>query len=513
MATPPFILRTTLLTLSFLCLLSPPVHSAELRAGFAERDITPEIPDSWADLDGNAQFDPDIDSWVDGNGNGEFDAVWMAGFQNNRPAQGVELPLKAVATVLDDGEQRLAIVAADTIGLMRAFVEDLRSHVPEELGLDYVMVHATHNHEGPDTQGLWGASPLSSGVDDAYLRFLRDEMIGALTDATLALEPATLHMAEFPNPPQTPVRDARKPSVVDDAVRVLALQSRNGALLGTIVNFGIHVELAWDQNLLLTSDVAGYLRDGISNGMRDDGSLLKKGIGGTTLWLTGNIGGLMTSGPGEWVEDPFSGERITEAGHGKAKAFGHGLAGAVIDQWNDGRFFKETEPDLEIRSQEVEFGITNWMLALATITGVVDSSPTFHLTWPFIRYKSEVAWLKIGQATLTAIPGELYPEIAVGGIENPEGADFAIDPIEVPPLRDALHGRVNLMVNLANDAIGYIIPKSEWDREAPWIYGESEETYGEIVSLGEETGPTLHRHLLKLFPRQEPPLEATPPPP
>ena len=68
------------------------------------------------------------------------------------------------------------------------------------------------------------------------------------------------------------------------------------------------------------------------------------------------------------------------------------------------------------------------------------------------------------------------------------------------------------MVNLANDAIGYIIPKSEWDREAPWIYGESEETYGEIVSLGEETGPTLHRHLLKLFPRQEPPLEATPPP-
>jgi len=28
-------------------------------------------------------------------------------------------------------------------------------------------------------------------------------------------------------------------------------------------------------------------------------------------------------------------------------------------------------------------------------------------------------------------------------------------------------------VNLANDAIGYIIPKSEWDNEAPWIYGET----------------------------------------
>ena len=99
-------------------------------------------------------------------------------------------------------------------------------------------------------------------------------------------------------------------------------------------------------------------------------------------------------------------------------------------------------------------------------------------------------------ATITGIPGELYPEIAVGGIENPAGADYALDPVEVPPLREAMSGKINLMVNLANDAIGYIIPKSEWDNEAPWIYGATEETYGEIVSLGEETGPTLHRQLL-----------------
>ena len=43
------------------------------------------------------------------------------------------------------------------------------------------------------------------------------------------------------------------------------------------------------------------------------------------------------------------------------------------------------------------------------------------------------------------------------------------------------------MVNLANDSIGYIIPKSEWDEDAPWIYEENEETYGEVVSLGPDT--------------------------
>jgi hypothetical protein len=55
------------------------------------------------------------------------------------------------------------------------------------------------------------------------------------------------------------------------------------------------------------------------------------------------------------------------------------------------------------------------------------------------------------------------------------------------------------MVNLANDAIGYIIPKSEWDDEAPWIFGEYEETYGEVVSLGPNTALKIHENLVKLI--------------
>ncbi|MFZ8990935.1 MAG: hypothetical protein ACO2ZJ_11400, partial [Pseudohongiellaceae bacterium] len=162
-------------------------------------------------------------------------------------------------------------------------------------------------------------------------------------------------------------------------------------------------------------------------------------------------------------------------------------------------FYTYPNPTLDFVAEEVDLSISNWMLALATLTGLVDSDPTLHMSSPFIRYKSELAWIKIGEATLTAIPGELYPEIAIGGIENPAGADFTIAPVEVPPIRDALTGRVNLMVNLANDAIGYIIPKSEWDDEAPWIYGETEETYGEIVSLGAETAPTIHQRLMSLL--------------
>ena len=107
--------------------------------------------------------------------------------------------------------------------------------------------------------------------------------------------------------------------------------------------------------------------------------------------------------------------------------------------------------------------------------------------------------VEVGELWIVCIPGELYPEIAVGGIVNPEGADYEIEPVEVPPLRTVMRGRVNMMVNLANDALGYIIPKSEWDNRSPWLYGAEEMTSGEIVSAGPETAPLLHQALLDLL--------------
>jgi hypothetical protein len=106
--------------------------------------------------------------------------------------------------------------------------------------------------------------------------------------------------------------------------------------------------------------------------------------------------------------------------------------------------------------------------------------------------RTEVAAFRIGPASFIAVPGEIYPEIVNGGIESPKGADFELEPLEVPPLREEMPGRFRFVIGQANDAIGYIIPKSEWDDEAPWIYGAEEETYGEIVSVGPETARRVH---------------------
>jgi len=45
--------------------------------------------------------------------------------------------------------------------------------------------------------------------------------------------------------------------------------------------------------------------------------------------------------------------------------------------------------------------------------------------------------------------------------------------------------------------VGYIIPKSEWDEEAPHIYGEDASPYGETNSVGPETAPVIHKAVLE----------------
>ena len=98
-----------------------------------------------------------------------------------------------------------------------------------------------------------------------------------------------------------------------------------------------------------------------------------------------------------------------------------------------------------------------------------------------------------------------------GGIESPAGADYPGPPVEVPPLRSQMKGKLNMMIGLANDEIGYIIPRTQWDAEKPYAYGRtSAPQYGEQNSPGPEVALAIHREataLLKEFHRaqQDPP--------
>ena len=56
-------------------------------------------------------------------------------------------------------------------------------------------------------------------------------------------------------------------------------------------------------------------------------------------------------------------------------------------------------------------------------------------------------------------------------------------------------GTTKFIFGLANDEIGYIIPKRQWDEKPPFCYGRQKAQYGEINSVGPETAPILYHAL------------------
>ncbi|MDP3611618.1 MAG: hypothetical protein Q8R98_07185, partial [Rubrivivax sp.] len=56
---------------------------------------------------------------------------------------------------------------------------------------------------------------------------------------------------------------------------------------------------------------------------------------------------------------------------------------------------------------------------------------------------------------------------------------------------DLLKAPVRMVVGLANDEIGYIIPKAQWDQQPPYTFGAAKQWYGEVNSVGPEAAPAI----------------------
>ena len=97
---------------------------------------------------------------------------------------------------------------------------------------------------------------------------------------------------------------------------------------------------------------------------------------------------------------------------------------------------------------------------------------------------------------LGAIPGEIYPELVYGKIQDPvdPGADFP-DAKKEPSVVQLVQREKWILIGMANDEIGYIIPKRQWDRKKPFAYGRKKAQYGKVNSCGPETAALLMKAL------------------
>ena len=62
---------------------------------------------------------------------------------------------------------------------LRPLAAEVRKLLDPKLGIQEVLIASTHNHEGPDTLGLWGKTAFSSGVDPGVVTSVATAGAGA----------------------------------------------------------------------------------------------------------------------------------------------------------------------------------------------------------------------------------------------------------------------------------------------------------------------------------------------
>jgi hypothetical protein len=435
-------------------------EAAALEVGFAEANITPKV---------QAKGKP----------------VYLAGFGHDRKATGVHDPLMARAVVLRHEEKKIALVSVDLVGYFHPNVESVRKRLG---GFTYVLVSSTHNHEGPDTLGIWGASPLQRGIDDDYMALVERRVVKAVTDADAACKAVTAGIGRLAAPEL--LRDARLPVVKHDELVVLHFkEAKSGKNAGVLVQWNCHPETLGSKNTLVSADYVGYTVKHLQDHYRCP-----------VCYLTGTVGGLMTT-LGLEVRSA-GGEPLADGTYEKTERYGVLLAEAVIRASKGSKEVKLTP--FTVRSRLVDLPLANKGYLAMRQFGVLKrqaylwkpggkGEPVEEID-PKKEYaiRTEVAHLRLGELDVACIPGEIYPELVLDRVVNPAepGADFPDAPVE-PAIYKQLRGPHRLLVGLANDEIGYIIPKRQWDVKPPFCYGRTSAQYGERNSLGPDTAPLL----------------------
>ena len=240
--------------------------------------------------DDEAFEDDDENSKIDVSSKGKYDGIFMAGFGDNRLATGKHDDLWARAIVLDYGSTRIAIVAVDLIGYYSegAYfgINQVQKLLDPKLGIQEVLVAATHNHEGPDSIGAWGESFMKDGKYPKYLQFVDRMITKSITEAAKNLQPAKFKIG-FTDPVKSPsiagmqVRNGgRPPKLFDEEMRVMQfVNTKTNRTISTLINWNTHPESMESKNKEITSDFVHMVRE-----------VVEKKVGGTAVYISGPIG-------------------------------------------------------------------------------------------------------------------------------------------------------------------------------------------------------------------------------
>jgi hypothetical protein len=502
----------------------------QLRVGAAAKVFTPEITETWTDENADGEWQQD-EPYVDANHNGTFDAYWL--FGGGRAANGVKSDLEARAVVFQQGDTTVALVYVDAIGLLGGDIDAIRLDPSlAALGVDHVIVGSIHAHDAVDTIGLWGPDALTTGYNPAFNQRLRDATVAAIRDAVAGVQPATMEIGStlllnVDGDRQSRTdhwnKDIRDPVIFDPTMTVARFVKVGapGQTIATVVNWADHPEMSafGEDNLLVSSHYVHYLRDALEDGITT-AQLPRRatdlaGVGGVTVFVQGALGGQIGSIRSAPVPGP-DGVPITESGHPKEQALGLNLGERALELLRD-EAESVSELPLSYRSATFHARIDNvgfqvaflvQLLAPHALVGYDPSEAIGPGNTPWLPMHA--SYLQIGPLAIVTCPGELHPELWVGGYDGswswgwpimdeskPNTPDLTAAPAG-PYLRDLMLAnpgvRYPVLAGLAQDYVGYIVPAYNYvlHPTSPYLDEADGDHYEETYSLG----PDVEKHVL-----------------
>jgi hypothetical protein len=277
------------------------------------------------------------------------------------------------------------------------------------------------------------------------------------------------------------------------ALRLVDAQDQT---IASVVSFGNHPEALSDENTLMTSDFAHGLRRTLEQGSEWEQAPGKPGVGGPCLYINAAVGGLMTP-LGMTVKTP-DGDSFSAGSFDKADAIGQLLGEMALDALANGDTI--AAPQLDLQAQKYKVRIDNVNFQFLFGLGFFDRETFMEMDGLYLE--TESALINVGPAQFLSVPGELFPELAIGGYDGSHlnvPTKPLIDPNNINPpklqqapdgpyLKDRMHGTYRFIIGLGNDELGYILPEYDFILgDPPWVSEAPGDHYEETNSLGIET--------------------------
>ncbi len=515
-------------------------------------------PNKWNDCgyDGLCPGDPGYTEPDDGEGDGIMQGAFIAGFSAGRPAQycpeeligcdGSECcvsklahdDLKVQISVMRVGDVTVGFAALDAVGWFHTDIERIRRRISKDVDLDLFIMGASHSHEGPDTVGQWGPGagiPLSTGRDPKFIQKIYDETVAGVEEAIANLEPATAFAGVIDEGVEgLAFNDSRTPFIIDDNIPVVRLvRKSDGSPIATMLSVANHAEAVWASNPYLTSDYFHYVRKYVREGLDAAGeSPALDGLGGVTVLFAGAVGGLLY--PRSFPARAYDGTEVSDMGFAKADALGQRIAQIVLEGEANGELTEVTGDELEFATKRYLTPIENPTFLLAAVTVKVFRRDLYNAIVAGTRtlpqppsVMSQVGIVRLGDVTFFTAPGELFPELLVGGFPGkgstqdptigdvlgekwaptcdeqglPTANDDGTNPCIIskdavnppdwsaapdgPYMYDRVPGRVPFFIGLGMDFLGYMVPPYDFEfdgSEAPGDhYEETNSASGKLV--------------------------------